>query len=150
MIQRIQTIFLLLVALLSGLMLGGDLLRLSTGSSMLTIGFKGLSDSGGNVLQQLWPLRVIIALVPLLALVAVFLYKRRMLQMRLVMLSLLLSLGTLILTGFYVLMLSRKVEFTIVWQMKIIFPLLSAIAAWLAYRAILSDEMKVRSYDRLR
>ena len=33
---------------------------------------------------------------------------------------------------------------------KTIFPLVSAILAWLAYRSILKDEILVKSYDRLR
>ncbi len=150
MIQRIQTLFLLLVLLLSALLLRGELLGLSTGSSMLTIGFPGVSDSGGMILQQLWPLRIIMALVPLLTLVAILLYRRRTTQMRVVMMVLLLSLGIIILGSFYVLMLSRKIEFTVVWRVRAIFPLLMAILSWLAYRAILKDELLVKSYDRLR
>jgi hypothetical protein len=41
-------------------------------------------------------------------------------------------------------------EITVIWQIKAIFPLVSAILAWLAYRSILKDDLMVRSYDRLR
>jgi len=102
------------------------------------------------VVQRLWPMSVILALVPLLALIALFLYKKRPLQMRLTMLVLLLSLGTLILGAFYVLMFDRKIDVNIIWKVKVLFPFISAILAWLAYRAILKDELRVRSYDRLR
>ena len=70
--------------------------------------------------------------------------------MRLTMVVLLLSLGTIILGAFYALAFDRKIDVTLVWTVKAVFPLLSAILAWLAYRAILRDEVKVRSYDRLR
>lgn len=151
MIQRIQTIFLLAVAVLSGLLLTGNLVQLSTpGGTLFNLGFNGLSENGGEVIQRLWPLAVILVLVPILAVTAIFLYKNRSLQMRLTMVVLLLSLGTIILGAFYALTFDRKIDVTLVWTVKAVFPLLSAILAWLAYRAILRDEVKVRSYDRLR
>lgn len=151
MIQRIQTLFLLAAAVLSGLLLTGDLINLSAGSgSLYSLGFPGLTDNGGEVLQRLWPMTVILALVPLLALAAVFLYKKRSIQMRLTMFVLLLSLGTIILGAFYILMFDRKIDVTLVWKVRAVFPLVSAILAWLAYRGIMKDELIVRSYDRLR
>lgn len=151
MIQRIQTLFLLAVVVLSGLMLTGDLIQMTAGGgTMFSIGFPGMSDNGGEVIQRLWPMSVILALVPLLALIAIFLYRKRSLQMRVTMLVLLLSLGTLILGAFYVLMLDRKIDVNIIWKVKVLFPLISAILSWLAYRAIIKDEVRVRSYDRLR
>jgi hypothetical protein len=151
MIQRIQTLFLLAVAVLSGLLLTGNLVQLSTpGGTLFNLGFSGLSDGNGEVIQRLWPLTVILAIVPLMALTAIFLFKKRTLQMRLTMGMLLLSLGTVILGAFYVLTFDRKIDVTVVWTVKAVFPLLSAILSWLAYRAILRDEIRVRSYDRLR
>lgn len=151
MIQRIQTLFLFGVAVLSGLMLTGDLVMMDSGSGTLfSINFMGLSEEGGGILQRLWPLTFLLALVPVLSLVAIFLYRRRPLQMRVTMIVLLLSLGTLILGAFYVLMFDRKIEITILWKVRAVFPLVSAILAWLAHRAILRDELLVKSYDRLR
>jgi len=151
MIQRIQTLFLLAVAVLSGLLLTGDLINLSAGGGTLfSFGFAGVTDSEGEVLQRLWPMTVILALVPLLALAAIFLYKKRSVQMRLTMMVLLLSLGTIILGAFYILMFHRKIDVTVVWKIRAVFPLVSAILAWLAYRGIMKDDLIVRSYDRLR
>ncbi len=151
MIQRIQTLFLLAVALLSGLMLTGDLIQLAAGGgTIFSMSFLGMENSGGEVIQRLWPMSVILALVPFISLVAIFLYRKRPLQMRLTMLVLLLSLGTLILGAFYILMFDRKIDVSIIWKVRVLFPLISAILAWLAYRSILKDEVRVRSYDRLR
>ena len=109
MIQRIQTIFLLAIAVLSGLMLTGDLIIMSAGQGTLfSISFAGLGENGGEIIQRLWPLTVILVLVPLLALAAVFLYKKRALQMRITMFVLLLSLGTIILGAFYVSCSTRR------------------------------------------
>ena len=70
MIQRIQTLFLLAAAVLSGLMLKGELVRMGTDAgTFFSIDFMGLTDSRGEVIQHLWPLTVLLALVPLLALI---------------------------------------------------------------------------------
>ncbi|MCU0366038.1 MAG: DUF4293 domain-containing protein [Bacteroidales bacterium] len=151
MIQRIQTLYLIAAAVLSGLLMTGDLMIMENGAgTVFTVDFKGLGVSGGELVQRLWPLTIIIGLVPLLALVAIFLYRRRSFQMRVTMLVLQLSLGTLILGAFYIIMFDRKMDITLIWKVKAVFPLISAILAWLAYLSILKDELLVKSYDRLR
>lgn len=151
MIQRIQTLFLLAVVIFSGLMLTGDLISLTAGNgTVFSMNFMGMGEQDGEIIQRLWPMTAILAAVPLLALVSVFLYRNRTLQMRFTMMVLLLSLGTIILGAFYLLMFDRKIDVTIIWRIRSLFPLISAILAWLAYRAILKDEIRVRSYDRLR
>lgn len=151
MIQRIQTLYLLAVLILSGLMMTGDLIIMDSGTGTLFyISFAGLGEVGGELLQRLWPLSIIIGLIPVLALAAIFLYKNRSLQMRITMFILLLSLGTIILGAFYVIMFDRKIDVTVIWKVKSLFPLISAILAWLAYSAIRKDDLKVKSYDRLR
>ena len=88
---------------------------------------------------------MIIALVPVMALAAIFLYKKRSLQMRVTMLILLLSIGTIILVVFYIYMFDRKIEVSLIWKVKALFPLISAILAGLAYRKILQDDLLVKS-----
>lgn len=151
MIQRIQTLFLFAVLVLSSLMLTGDLIKMDNGTGTLfTISLKGLGEAGGETNQMLWPLSLILGIVPLLTIAAIFLYKKRPLQMKMTLLVLLLSLGVLILGAFYVIMFDRKIDVTVIWKIKVIFPLISAILAWMAYRSILKDDLKVKSYDRLR
>ena len=142
---------LLAVALFSGLMLTGDIISLTAGNgTVFSMRFMGMGEQGGEIIQRLWPMTVILAIVPLLALIALFLFRNRQLQMRVTMMVLLLSLGTIILGAFYILMFDRKIDVTIIWKIRVLFPAVSAILAWLAYRAILKDEIRVRSYDRLR
>ena len=124
---------------------------MDTGTGTLfNITFAGLGEVGGKLLQRLWPLSIIIGLIPVLALAAVFLFKKRSLQMRITMFIMLLSLGTIILGAFCVIMFDRKIDVTVIWKVRALFPLISAILAWLAYRAIMKDDLRVRSYDRLR
>jgi len=151
MIQRIQTLFLLVVLVLSSLMLTGDLIVMNDGSgTMFSISFSGLGNGGDTALQRLWPVTAILAIVPALTLFSVFLFRNRKLQMRIVMFIILLSLGTIILGAFYIIMFNQKIDITIVWKVKALFPLINAILSWLAYRNILKDDLLVRSYDRLR
>ncbi len=151
MIQRIQTLLLIAVAVLSGLLMTGDLLLLNNGTgTIFSLGFSGLGEADGDPVQRLWPLTVIITIVPLLAFTAIFLYRKRSIQMRIAMMTLLFSLGTILLGAYYVYMFDRKIDVTIIWKVRSIFPLVSAILAWLAYRSILKDEILVKSYDRLR
>ncbi len=151
MIQRIQTLYLLAVLVLSALMCTGDLIKMDNGTgTVFSMGFAGLGEAGGNIVQRLWPLSVILAIVPLMTLVDIFLYKKRKAQMRITMLVLLLSLGTLILGAFYVFMFDKKIGVTVLWSVKVVFPFICAILAWLAYRNIMKDDLMVRSYDRLR
>ena len=78
MIQRIQTLFLIAAAVLSGLLMTGDLLLLNNGTgTIFSLGFSGLGEADGDPVQRLWPLTVIITIVPLLALTAIFLYRKR-------------------------------------------------------------------------
>ena len=151
MIQRIQTLFLLAVAVLSGLMFTGDLILMNNETgTVFSLTFLGVGKQGGEIMQHLWPLTIILALVPVLSLAAIFLYRKRQMQMRITMFVLLLSLGTLILGAFYILLFDRKIDITVIWTVRAVFPVVSAILAWLAYRAIMKDDLRVKSYDRLR
>ena len=57
MIQRIQTLFLIAILVLSGLMFTGDLVKMDNGTgTVFTISFAGLGEKGGEIIQHLWPL----------------------------------------------------------------------------------------------
>jgi hypothetical protein len=153
MIQRIQSVFLLIAAVLSALLLSGTLMEMKDiFGNHYTLGFLTMTVSidGKEQVQNLWPLAVIIVAVPLASLISIFLYKNRRLQMKFTMASLLLSLGTIFVAGFYLIMLGKKIEMNYIWHIKAILPLIAAVLFWLAYKAIQKDEEKVRSLDRIR
>lgn len=151
MIQRIQTLFLLAALVFFGLLFTGELVTMTgNNGSSFSMTALGLFNNEGILIQRLWPLTGILILTTMLTLVSVFLFRNRKLQMRTVMLVLLLSLGIFLLGAFYVVMLDRKIDITVLWKIKSLFPLVSAILSWLAYRSILKDELLVKSYDRLR
>ena len=58
MIQRIQSLFLLAVAVLSGLMMAGDLIILDNGTGTLfSVSFAGLGEVGGKLFRDSGPFR---------------------------------------------------------------------------------------------
>jgi hypothetical protein len=91
------------------------------------------------------------AIVPL---VTLFLFKKRLLQIRLCAVNIVLLLGTLIFIAIYYYLGSRFfAEFSYEvrgFKIAAIFPLLSLVLTYLAARAIFKDEMLVRSLDRIR
>jgi hypothetical protein len=153
MIQRIQSVFLLIAAVLSALLLTGTIMEMKdVFGNLYALDFKSLAVSidGKAQVQNLWPLTAILVAVPVACIISIFMYKNRRLQMKFTIASLMLSLGSVFVAGFYLIMLSKKIEMTYIWHLKVILPLLTAVLCWLAYRAIQKDDEKVRSLDRIR
>ena len=155
MIQRIQTLFLAIAAALSGFLLRGPIVRLVDDDyQAYELNFKGIFsvDNGAvsNVIEKSLPLTIILIAVPLLFLLAIFLYKRRKLQIRVTVFATLLLIGAFLLMLFYIFYTGRKLEAELIFNIKLIFPVIGAIFGYLAFRNILKDELLIKSYDRIR
>lgn len=154
MIQRIQTLYLSGVAVLTALVLWLPLARFTAGMAAFDLHAFGLRDADGVVVQQTLYLGILAALTCLVAVVSIFLYKRRMLQLRLCIVQLVLLLGVTALTAIYY-FLSYRFFATFAFhaqhiRLAIVFPLVCLVLEYLAARAIFRDEMLVRSLDRIR
>jgi len=155
MIQRIQTLYLLLTTLIPLLFLKLKLLSFTgTDGSEYYLGFKGLfTMSEGQVLnlvKQLHLISILIAIIPVLSLVTVFLFRNRRLQLKMILLIILLSMGFIIAEIIYSIMITKEYGVTIIPGFAMVIPVLILIFSGLAYRGIKKDENLVRSYDRLR
>jgi len=155
MIQRIQSVFLLLTTLLSLLFLGGNMLRFTEASgSTLGITLRGIIRYGAGSPPELpgsmLPLISIILLVAVLSLIAIFFFRNRKLQMRMTAVALAFSAMAIIVLVVYALYINQKFEAAVIWNIKMILPLLIFICLLLAYHAIKKDDDLVKSYDRLR
>lgn len=149
MIQRIQTVYLLGVV---GLLVVGMCLPLGyfTGAGAAACTFTPLGIRAGDLFHSSWGLFGILLLSSIVALATIFLYKHRMLQIRMTIFN------SLLLAGFYVafiaffLVLEREpeVSFRIHWALCL--PLAGVILNVLAIRAIGRDEVLVRAAGRLR
>lgn len=155
MIQRIQSVYLSLITILSLVLLNGSILVFSekTGS-LINVTFSGIfranTGQGLELIEKLLPLSVLIILIPLISLITIFIYKNRKVQLRL-------SLFLIILISVFVIALIHvslsvisKFEASIIPGYKMIIPVLILIISILAYRGIRKDDRLVKSNDRLR
>ncbi len=154
MIQRIQTLYLLLVTVLAGLMLLLPLAWFSNGAERFTLEAFALQNNlTGETIPTLW-LGILLALTTLVPFVTIFLFKRRLLQVRLCAVELVLLLGSQAMVLAYYLLARRIFVLEVFHQQGIhvafLFPVVGMIFCYLALRAIMRDEVLVRSLDRIR
>ena len=92
---------------------------------------------------------VILLVVAVLAFGTIFLFKKRMLQIRLTIFSTILLIGYYATLVTFIFMLKEEsMTFSPSWTVCL--PLVAIILNWLAIRAIGKDEVLVKAYDRLR
>lgn len=186
MIQRIQTLHLLAVTLLAAVMLFvplawfGDYGRTVTMyafdvRSELQTGAEGAGElaaapiaeasaapvapvAGETLFSDPMPpyLGILLVLAALLPLVTIFLFRRRLLQIRLCAVEMVLLIGALVMEAVYYFRLKALFADLAATaahaslKLPMIFPLLALFFVFLASRAIFRDEMLVRAADRIR
>ncbi|WP_455997845.1 DUF4293 domain-containing protein [Phocaeicola barnesiae] len=149
MIQRIQTVYLLVVAILMVVMMSLPVGSFVAADYTATV-FNNLSlvAPDGTADYEPWAMFAILMVSAVVTLGTIFLYKKRMLQIRLTIFNIILLLGYYGTLVTFVFMLKGENSFTPSWT--VILPLISIILDWLAIRAICKDEMLVKAYERLR
>lgn len=154
MIQRIQTLYLLVVALLTGATLLLPLAWFGDGTETFTLHAFALENGAGEAVRATPYMGVLLAAAALLPLATIFLFKRRMLQLRLCAVELVLLIGAAVMEAIYYYLSYRVfsgMEFhTQGMRPAIALPLVCLLLSYLAARAILRDELLVRSLDRIR
>ena len=155
MIQRIQTLYLALATALSVFLLKGPIVRLVTDSgASFELNYRGIFavDDGmvTGVIEKSLPLTILLIAVPVLFLIAIFLFKRRKLQIRVTVFATLLLIGAFLLMLFYVFYTGSKIEAEMIFNIKLVFPVAGAVFGYLAFRNTLKDELLIKSYDRIR
>lgn len=109
-----------------------------------------MNIENGDYIVKAIPLMILLVVIVLLLLITIFSYKKRILQMRLSVFSILLMLGLLGLIFYYALHGQGKIHGEIFYLYPVIFPVISTILAFLAFKGVKKDEELVRSYDRIR
>ena len=147
MIQRIQTVYLLIV---TGLLITA--MCLPMGYFTDTMGehsFKALGIELNGAYESTWGLFCILLLSTIVAVATIFLYKNRMLQIRMSIFNSLLLVGYYIaFFAFYFALKNDENLFRIGWALCL--HLVSIILNILAIRSIGRDEVMVKAADRLR
>ena len=153
MLQRIQTVYLLIIVGLMVATLFLPLALLQAGDQFYSFDATGISTIAEQpeLVYPTWGLFALTAIISILALVTIFLFKKRILQIRLCVFNAILMLGFYGLYGFFVWVLNGKME-EVALRVKIAlsFPVICLILDYLAIRNIGADETLVRSLDRLR
>lgn len=150
MLQRIQSVFLLLA---SAAMLIASVSPLAI---YLYNADKAVFEAmgvylNGQLSDSTWGLFVVGALSSILALVTIFLYKKRMLQIRISIFNIVLMVGFYLYFGLIIYLLASGGE--LMFQkvgVGVIMPAIAIIFTILAVRRIGVDEALVRSLNRLR
>lgn len=143
MIQRIQTIYLLLVAVCGIVVCCVPPFVLTTAQDAAEQMFMPVTFG------EYWALYILPAVYALIALVDIFLFKKRMLQVRICIFNFVLMLGYYALLGMYLWFAKQHgLEWYLNWTAAL--PLVSVILTFMAMRRISADEALVRAADRIR
>lgn len=156
MIQRIQSVFLLL-ATVSGICaffipywtytgIGADFTY-----SFGAMGVKHISGNAQLIIVSTLPIIILLGLHVILDFIAIFYYKNRLMQIRINTFNIfiiLIIIGTVFLWVPY--MIKESVSATEEWKGGLLFPVISFVFLLLANRFIKKDEKLVKAADRLR
>lgn len=160
MIQRIQTVYLLLVVALGITLCFVPVVQFVSPEDAAVVRAWELTAFGMNEttvnelpaieLNGLWGLLLASVLIPVLAMVDIFLYKKRLLQARLNIFTIMLCLGYYGVLAIYIYL--AKMVMGAEWYILpwAAIPLVCLVLTVMATRRILKDEAMVRAADRLR
>jgi len=155
MIQRIQSLYLLLTIIFSSIFLKGDFLKfINNNGSEIEMDLRGAWQVAGTGEPVHLPgyifLSAIIVLIPVISFAALLSFKNRKLQIRITRVLIVSAVVYSGLLAYYAILLVRNYQAQFLPGFKTVIPLLVLVFAILAYRGIRKDENIVKSYDRLR
>ncbi|MFI3331186.1 MAG: DUF4293 domain-containing protein [Rikenellaceae bacterium] len=154
MIQRIQTVYLLLVTLFTGLMFALPLAEFMGDGQTASLWAYGILDADSVRILPTSQMAVLMTLSTILPFMTVFLYKRRWLQIRMCLVQFVLQLGIIAFLVYYILKLNSTFAQYSMHSMSLgvadIFPVLNLILIFLAYRGVVKDEALIKSLNRIR
>jgi hypothetical protein len=135
MIQRIQTLYLFIVIVLQSVLLATGIIKESNEIICKTMNLPMLA--------------VLASLTSLIPAISMFLYKKRILQMRFNIFN---SILLVALQGFiiyYIIPYTGR-ETGFIFTVQAVFPVISLVLSILAIRNILKDELLIKSLNRIR
>lgn len=147
MIQRIQTVFMLVASLLIGSLYVQKFADIIVNNELYIFNAFGILKNKEIIYSGI-PILVFIGIIVALHFIAIFLYKKRILQIRVLAFTIVLLLG---LCGmFFYFTYASFDEMQVAYKVGVAFPIVAIILDWLAIRAIGKDEALVRSLNRIR
>lgn len=122
-------------------------------AAIYEMSYRGLFEmntSGDIRLANIWTLTALMAIVPLISLITVFLFKKRLLQIRLIISNIILMAGFYGLMFIYLWQYGKALDASLYLEIPAAFPLVGIILSIMAIRAIAKDEALVKSLNRIR
>jgi hypothetical protein len=154
MIQRIQTLYLVIADLLVAVLFFVPLAEMvGKDGHLYHFGLSGLIAEGSadaKIIERTWPLFIFVCLILVINSLVIFLYRNRVLQIRLSTIVIFLLMGLTAL-GYYLIYRSNNLlEGGYSLKVYLTFPLIAAVFIYLAIRGMAKDEHLVKSIDRIR
>lgn len=147
-IQRIQTVYLLIAVILMVVFAFFPALTFELGDKTVLY---GALESGRAGVMHINPLLLtLVILISLLALIDVFLYKNLQRQMTVCFVDIIIGIAMLIaicIQAFYV---GNRDGWIVSWQWYLLLPVLSIIFLMMAHKSMSRDKKKLLDADRLR
>ena len=151
MIQRIQSVYWLVITTLLVVTMLSPLGFFTEAGGAFDSVLKplGISLADGGY-ESTWGLFAILLLNAVVAFATIFLYKNRMLQVRMSVFSALLQIGFYVAAGVFIYMLKDDLQASFRPGWALALPFICIILNYLAFRATYADEVMVRASERLR
>lgn len=156
MIQRIQTVYLLLVfSLMLTLFFVPFAQFLGDGEQfqLTAWGIQSLTESGAMVLPTTY-MGVLLTFCTALPLVTIFLYRWRWVQIRLCIVEMVFLVGQQVYMTYYICKMSRIVNtattHSVNYSLVDVLPVVCLVLIFFAYRGVVKDETLIKSLNRIR
>ncbi len=153
MIQRIQSIYLALVTLLTASLFYLKLVTLSTQDSFYSMFFNGIfigESNTGEMVTDMLAFSILLFTSVALGIITIFIHKRRLIQIRIAALNIGLQVGLVGLIYFFTTTAGKEIEVAYSFHYPVVFPVISIILLIMSIRAIGKDEALIRSLNRIR
>lgn len=135
-IQRWQSVFLLLSAVMMGIFTFTPFAQVSIDNTTLCI-----SSHNSSI-----PYLVLNILIDILTLISIFLYKNLKQQKSITLITILLTIASIV-SG---ILLAKSIGSDVNWNWTCCLPILSIILLFMAHSRMRADERLLKSYDRIR
>jgi len=154
MLQRIQTIYLLLASVIIFLVFLFPIAHLVTSDGqiyyMLYRGIDAYEIPVNAGSLSAYPLAILFTIILVISFISIFFYKNRIRQIRFCVYNILLMFGSGFLTWYYINNFAKRLDCVVYYKLPVIFPLIAVVLTYLAFKRIKKDEELVRSADRIR
>lgn len=161
MIQRIQSLFLLCCAIVTGLLFFMPVASIVVPGNFTYEFFTTKVMQVGNppvFVAWNWMSMTLNIIITVLAILTIFIHKKKsktvkptlFLQLRLCIVNIVLQLGILVLMWLQLRQRSHEMKAEWFADISFIFPLIGIIFTWLAIRSIIKDITVLKSFDRIR